>query len=95
MVNPQNSHVGAAARTALGDLAKGFVVNAQKPHRTGGLPGGRFDQSPFWPQPGKGKTIATASLLDQGGIAQGLKDPRLVATHIIANGQDKTRCQLT
>jgi hypothetical protein len=45
VIDAQDSHIGAAARTTLGNLAKGLIVNAQETHGTGSLPGGRHDHS--------------------------------------------------
>ncbi len=61
-------------RAALGDLAKGVVVDAQETHRAGGLAGGGFHQGAGWAQAREGEAVAAAGLLDQGGIAQGLED---------------------
>ena len=94
MIDAQHSHVGAAAGAALGDLAKGLIVDAQETHRSGSLPGGGLDQGAFGAQAREGKAIAAAGLLDQGGIAQSLEDARRVATHIIGDGQHETGCQL-
>ena len=81
-------------RAALGDLAKGVVVDAQEADRAGGLPGGGFDQRALGAQAGEGEAVAAAGLLDQGGVAQGLEDAGRVAAHIIGDGQDETGGQL-
>ncbi len=44
MVHAQDTHVGSAPCATLGDFTKGMIVNPQEAHRTGGLPGRRFDQ---------------------------------------------------
>ena len=84
MIHAQDGHVGAAAGAALGDLAKGMVVDAQEADRPGGLPGGGFDQAALGAQAREGEAVAAAGLLDEGGIAQGLEDAGGVAAHVIA-----------
>ena len=68
MVHPQDGHIRAAPGAALGDLAEGVVIDPQESDRSGGLPGGGFDQRAFGAQTGEGKTIPAAGLLDEGGI---------------------------
>ena len=94
MVHAQHGHVGAAAGAALGDLAKGMVIDAQEADRPGGLPGGGFDQRALGAQAREGEAVAAAGLLDQRGVAQGLEDAGGVAAHIIGDGQDKAGGQL-
>jgi len=94
MVHAQHGHVGAAAGAALGDLAKGVVINAQKADRTGGLTGGGLDVGALGAQAGEGKAVAAASLLDEGGVAQGLEDAGGVATHVVIDGEDEAGGEL-
>ena len=74
MIHAQHGHIGAAAGAALGDLAEGMVVHAQKADRTGCLAGRGFHQRALGAQAGEGEAVAAAGLLDQRSIAQGLED---------------------
>ena len=74
VIHAQDGHVGAAAGAALGDFAKGVVVDAQEADRTGGLAGRGFHQAALWAQAGEREAVAAAGLLDEGSIAQGLED---------------------
>ncbi len=94
MVHAQDSHVGAAAGAALGDLAEGVVIDAQEADRTGGLPGGGLDVGALGAQAGEGETVAAAGLLDEGGVAQGLEDAGGIATHVVADGEDEAGGEL-
>ena len=90
VVHPQDTHIGSAPGTALGNFAKGMVINTQETYRTGGLPGRRFYQCALWPQARKGKTIPAAGLLNQRGVPQGLENTCRVTTHIVSNRKNKT-----
>ena len=94
MVNADDGHVCAAAGTALGDFAKGVVIDAQETDRSCGLAGRGFDQGADRAQAGEGKAVAAAGLLDEGGIAQSLEDAGGLASHVIRDGQDKAGGQL-
>ena len=76
MVDAQHGHVGPAPRAALGDLTKGLVIHPQEPDRTGRLAGRRFDDGTFLPETAEGKAVPASGLLDQGRVAQCLKDTR-------------------
>ena len=89
VIDPQHAHVGAAPAAALGDFAKGIVVDAQEADRSGCLPGRSFDQRALGAQAREGEAIAAAGLLDQRRVAQGGEDTGLVAAHVIGDGQDK------
>ena len=94
MIHAQDGHVGAAPGAALGDFAKGMVIDPQKADRAGGLPGGGFDQGAGGAQAGEGEAVAAAGLLDEGGIPQGLENPGGILAHIIGDGQHKAGGQL-
>ena len=94
MIHAQDSHIGTPARAALSDLPKSLIVDAQKTHRTGGLTSRGLHQGSVRAQTRKGKSIAAAGLLDQGGVPQGLKNTGRISAHIIANGENKTGSQL-
>ncbi len=94
VIHAQDGHVGAAAGAALGDLAEGVVVDAQEADRSGGLPGGGFDQGALGAQVREGKAVAAAGLLDERGVAQGLEDAAGFAAHVVADGQHKAGSQL-
>ena len=94
VIHAQHGHVGAAARAALGHFAEGVVVNAQEAHRAGGLPGRGFHQAALGAQARKGKAVAAAGLLDQGGVPQGGEDAGGFLAHVVRNGQHETGRQL-
>ncbi len=83
VIHAQHGHIGPTPRTPLGDLAKGLIIHAQEAHRPGGLPGRGLDQGVLGAQARERKAIASARLLDQGGVAQALEDARMVAAHIV------------
>ena len=94
MIDAQHSHVGAAARAALGDLAEGLVVNAQEAHRAGGAPRTGLDQRVFGAQAREGEAVASAGLLDESRIAQSLENAGGGAAHVVADGQHEAGRQL-
>jgi hypothetical protein len=75
VVDAQHAHVGPAPAAALGDLAKGLVVDAQEADRPGGAPGrGVCTYVVLRAQPAEGEAVAAARLLDQRGDAQRAED---------------------
>jgi hypothetical protein len=94
MIHAQDGHVGATARTALSDLAKCLIVDAQETNRAGRFAGRAANQRAFGAQPRESKAVTAAGLLDQGGIPKRLEDASRIAAHIIFDRQDKTGCQL-
>ncbi len=95
MVYAQHAHISAAAGATLCNLAEGMVIDSQESHRTRGLAGRRINQRTFGPQTREGETVAAPGLLDQGGIPQGLENPRAVTTHVIGDRQHEAGCQLS
>ncbi|OQB00637.1 MAG: hypothetical protein BWY25_01737 [Chloroflexi bacterium ADurb.Bin222] len=91
MVHPQDAHVGAAPRTALGDFPEGAVVDAQESYRTGGFAHAGNHQTGARAQTGEREAVAAAGLLNERGIAQRLEDAALFFAHVIFDGQDETR----
>ena len=76
--------------SALRNLAKGMIVDAQKSNRSRCLPRRGLDQRARRAQTRERESIPAARLLDQGRVAQGLEDARGVASHVIGDRQNKT-----
>ena len=94
MVHPQHGHVGAASCSALRNLPKGVVVHPQEADGPRGLARGGFHYRALGPQAGKGKPIPPARLLNQGRIAQGHENARILAAHVVGDREDEARREL-
>ena len=64
MINAQNSHIGASTASALCDLPKGLVVDAEKTDWPGCLAVAAVNNRALGTQIGECKTIAATRLLD-------------------------------
>ena len=94
VVDPEDGHIRAAARSALGDFTEGFIVDSQESDRTGRLAGGGIHQRALGADPGKGKSVAAAGLLYQRRVAQGLEDSGFLAAHVVGDGKHEAGGQL-
>ena len=85
MVDPQDTHIGAATLTTLFDGLGGGIEDGGEGERTRGHTLGRLDRRIFGPQPGEGIAGAAAGLVNQGAVSNGGEN----AVHRVLNRQDK------
>ncbi len=64
MIHTKDSHVSAAASTALGDLTKGVIIHTQESDWAGGFTGRCFHDRTAGAQGGKRESVPAAGLLD-------------------------------
>ncbi len=83
MVDPQDPHVGAAARPPLLDRLGGGVEDLHEGERAGRDPFGGEDHVLGRPDAGEGKAGAAAALVDQRGLLDRLENP----LHRVVDGQ--------
>ena len=94
MIHAQNAHVRSAACAALGDFAKGVVVDFEETHWTGCLPGGGVDNRTLRTKAREVKPISAAGLLDESCVSQGAENPIRSPAHVIGDRQNKACSQL-
>jgi len=91
VIDAQNAHVGAPARSALLDRFGRYVENTHEGDRPAGNAGGGQNDIIGRTQARKGKSGSSAGFVDQRGELHGVKD----LFHGIAHRQDKAGGQLS
>ena len=79
---------------ALADNPRGYIVDLHKANWSGSLSPAAVDYGSLGTQAGEGKACPSTGLLDEGRVAQCLKDAVSLASHIVRDRENETRGQL-